>query len=74
MALYLESDTFALFKSKNLLSWIKTQELQLESDCECPDFYPLVDNLGNEKWIFSGANEFILLDHLMAKFLKREFS
>ena len=56
MALYLESDTFALFKSKNLLSWIKTQELQLESDCECPDFYPLVDNLGNEKWIFSGAN------------------
>ena len=45
-----------LFKSKNLLSWIKTQELQLESDCECPDFYPLVDNLGNEKWIFSGAN------------------
>ena len=42
-----------IIQIKKSLSWIKTQELQLESDCECHDFYPLVDNLGNEKWIFS---------------------
>ena len=57
MALYLEGDRYALLTSINLTEWTPLQELQLEGDDECPDFYPLVcADDGAEKWIFSGAS------------------
>ena len=56
MALYLTEDKFCLLRSQDAKSWEKFQDIQLISDCECPDFFSLSDNNGNEKWIFSGAN------------------
>ena len=56
MALYLTEDKFCLLRSFDAKSWEKFQDIKLHSDCECPDFFSLSDNNGNEKWIFSGAN------------------
>ena len=63
MALYLTGNKFALLSSKNLLDWTLLQEITLEDDAECPDFYPLaVDgDAGNIKWVFYGASDRYLL-------------
>jgi len=57
MALYLHEHTYALFTSDNLLQWTKLQEIILQEDTECPDFYPLpIDgNSNNIQWVFCGA-------------------
>lgn len=55
LALYLDKDLYALFLSRDLLHWEKSQEIALEGDAECPDFYPL-DLNGERKWILSGAS------------------
>lgn len=57
MALYLEGNNFALFRSNDLLNWQLWQKLSLP-DAECPNFYPLaVDgDPKNVKWVFSGAS------------------
>jgi fructan beta-fructosidase len=59
MALYLDRRShFALFISPNLKTWTHLQDVTLEGDDECPDFFPL--NLDGDpartKWIFTGAN------------------
>ena len=57
MALYLDGETYALFRSENLLNWEIMQKIDLPGDDECPDFFPLY--LGGEKyWIFSGASDY----------------
>ncbi len=63
MTLYLTEDRYALFSSHDLLNWTLIQELRLENDSECPDFYPLYvnDNPNNQKWIFSGAADYYLI-------------
>lgn len=55
MALYLDDDRYSLHTSKDALHWNKVQDLQLTGDRECPDFFPLVDESGDERWVFSGA-------------------
>ena len=63
MVLYLAENRFSLLKSKNLLDWVQIQEVVLQGDAECPDFYPLpVDgDENNIKWVFSGASDKYLI-------------
>lgn len=59
MVLFLDSHSFAILKSKNLLDWSQIQEIALPDDGECPDFYPLCadGDSKNIKWIFSAASD-----------------
>jgi levanase/fructan beta-fructosidase len=59
MVLYLADYRYLLLTSKNLLDWKRIQEISLQDDGECPDFYPLpVDgNMENMKWVLSGASD-----------------
>lgn len=56
MALYLEESRYSLLTSADAKTWTQIQELALEGCTECPDFFPLSDPSGVERWIFSGAN------------------
>ena len=56
LALYLDGNTYALFRSDNLIQWREFQRIELPGDSECPDFYPLM--LGAERyWVLSGASD-----------------
>ncbi|MCX7922341.1 MAG: glycoside hydrolase family 32 protein [Clostridia bacterium] len=57
MALYLDKNKFALLSSKNLLDWQHIQEIAIEDEWECPDFYPLPldGNKNKVKWVICGA-------------------
>ena len=63
LALYLDRDEYAIFKSDNLTDWSEIQRLSLPGDDECPDIYPLsVENEeGVTKWVFSGASDIYLV-------------
>ncbi|HEY5586753.1 MAG TPA: glycoside hydrolase family 32 protein [Ruminiclostridium sp.] len=63
MALYLAEFRFVLLTSINLLDWKQIQEITLQDDRECPDFYPLPvdDDNKNIKWVLSGACDKYLL-------------
>jgi fructan beta-fructosidase len=56
MALYLAGDRYCLLRSKDARTWERFQDLTLTGDRECPDFFPLTDAAGVERWIFWGAN------------------
>jgi sucrose-6-phosphate hydrolase SacC (GH32 family) len=51
MALYLDGDEFAIYRSSDLLSWKEASRLHLPGSSECPELFPLGD-----KWVFFGAN------------------
>jgi hypothetical protein len=57
MALYLDGSDFALLCSDNLLDWSEFQRLTLPGDAECPDFYPMLLDGRERKWVFSGASD-----------------
>lgn len=59
MSLYLEEHEFALFRSRNLLDWEEIQRITMPEDAECPDFYPLAVDGGQDhiKWVFSAASD-----------------
>lgn len=56
MALYLDSDRYAILHSEDLLFWEKVQELHLEGDNECPDWYTLPADDGTLKTVIGGAH------------------
>lgn len=56
MALYLSEDRYCLLSSEDAKSWTRFQELRLEGDSECPDFFPICNDIREEKWVFSGAS------------------
>jgi sucrose-6-phosphate hydrolase SacC (GH32 family) len=59
MALYLDRRShFALYDSPDLKAWTKLQDVTLDGDDECPDFFPLnLDgDASKQKWIYTGAN------------------
>ena len=58
--LYLDASTYALFKSENLLNWEMIQKIDIPSDAECPDFFPLYLE-GEKYWILSGASDYYLV-------------
>lgn len=63
MALYLENAEFALLRSCNLLQWEMIQRIDIPSDGECPDFFPLM--LDDERyWILSGASDYYIIGRM----------
>ena len=56
MALYLAANRYGLLRSADAKTWTKFQDLTLEGCTECPDFFPLTDESGTERWVFWGAN------------------
>ncbi len=75
MALYLdERNHFALFASPDLKSWTRLQDITLDFDDECPDFFPL--NLDGDpqkqKWIFTAANGHYIVGTFDGKQFVRE--
>lgn len=61
MALYLDNDEYMLLTSKNLIDWKQLQTIRLTGDNECPDFYPLLDENGELKWVLTGAHDCALI-------------
>ncbi len=57
MALYLDGETYALFRSEDLLKWELLQKIDIPGDAECPDFFPLWLD-GEKYWILSGASDY----------------
>ena len=55
MALYLADDRYCLLSSADAKRWTRFQDLNLKGAIECPDFFPLRDESGTERWIFWGA-------------------
>ena len=55
MALYLEDERYCLLSSSDLKEWSHLQDIVLPGTYECPDFFPLVDEDGVNRWVFSGA-------------------
>jgi sucrose-6-phosphate hydrolase SacC (GH32 family) len=65
MALHSDREhEFWLFSSPDMKSWTKLQDVTLDGDNECPDFFPLVvipggtNGIGDQqtKWVFTAAN------------------
>jgi len=56
MALYLEDDRYCLLSSPDAKTWTRFQEVPLDGDAECPDFFPIFDDSGTERWVFSGGS------------------
>lgn len=63
LALYLDGDEYAIFRSDDLLHFTRLQRLHLAGDDECPDLYPLpvANEEGTRKWVFSGASDYYLV-------------
>ena len=63
MVLYLSEDRYLLLTSSNLIDWTSMQEIVLEGDAECPDFYPLPvgGDHDNIRWVFTGASDRYLI-------------
>lgn len=61
MVLYMTGNTFALFRSADLINWEKSQLLTLEAAWECPDLFPLSADDGTVHWVFWSADGFYFL-------------
>ena len=55
MALYLADDRYCLLRSTDGKQWVRFQYITLQHDSECPDFFPLLDEAGIERWVFWGG-------------------
>jgi sucrose-6-phosphate hydrolase SacC (GH32 family) len=70
MALYLTDDRFCLLRSTDAKQWERIQNITLEHDSECPDFFPLLDEAGIERWVFwGGSGTYLIGDFDGALFL-----
>lgn len=58
MALYLDGNQYALYRSPDLKRWEELQRFTLPECIECPDFFelPVVEDPSERKWVFTGAN------------------
>jgi len=70
MALYLAGDQYCLLNSTDARTWTRFQDLSLEDVSECPDFFPLRDDSGTERWVFWGAKGI----YLVGSFDGKQFS
>ena len=75
MAIYLDQPArYALYTSPNLTAWTPLQEVTLDFDGECPDFFPL--NLdgdpAKQKWVFTGAGTHYVVGTFDGKTFARE--
>lgn len=57
MALYLDGDRYALFRSPDLKAWTRSGDVALPGDSECPDLFelPVAGGRGKRLWVFWGA-------------------
>jgi sucrose-6-phosphate hydrolase SacC (GH32 family) len=55
MALYLTDDRYCLLSSPDAKAWTRIQDIAFEGERECPDFFLLTDEAGQERWIFTAA-------------------
>ena len=55
MAPYLAEDRFCLLLSKDARSWERFQDISLPGVRECPDFFTLTDESGDEQLVFWGT-------------------
>ena len=55
MALYLSEDEYCLLTSPDAKSWELRQRFRFSGESECPDFFPLRDQAGQEHWVFWAA-------------------
>lgn len=58
MALFLEENDFAIFRSEDLLHWEQSDRFTLEDAWECPDLFRLVSDEGEACWFFWAADGF----------------
>ncbi|MGC4033295.1 MAG: glycoside hydrolase family 32 protein [Tepidisphaeraceae bacterium] len=75
MALYLDRrHEFAIFDSPDLKNWTKLQDVTLDGDDECPDFFPLPldGDKSKIKWVFTGANARYVVGTFDGKTFTRE--
>lgn len=72
MALYLAEDRYCLLSSPDAKTWTKIQDLTLDDDNECPDFFPLKDASGTERWVFSGAKGYYVVGRFDGKTFSAE--
>ena len=56
MALYLDDDRYCLLSSPDAKTWTRFQDVTLDGEIECPDFFPISDDEGKERWVFAGAS------------------
>ena len=61
MVLHLQNSLYCFLRSTDLIHWTQHQRIHLESDNECPDFFPLCDEQGQRHWILIGANDHYLV-------------
>lgn len=62
MALYLDGNDFAIYRSENLKDWQETQRLHIPGMWECPDLFqlPVRNSQGEKKWVFWSADGYYL--------------
>ena len=61
MALYLSGETYAIFKSDDLLSWTQIQSIEIANENECPNLFAIQATNGQRKWILLGAHDCYLV-------------
>ncbi len=60
--LWLEGNTYAILRSKDLTSWEETQRVTFAPAWECPDLFVLpCPATGEKKWVFWSADGYYLL-------------
>ena len=69
MIIYLDGNRFAMFRSTDLVTWEKFQDIVLPSDRECPDLFPLTTDEGEKVWIIIAASDF----YIVGKFVGGKF-
>lgn len=58
MALFLEGNDFAIFRSQDLLHWEQSDRFTLDDAWECPDLLCLTADTGETCWFFWSADGF----------------
>ena len=62
MALYLDGDEFAIFRSNDLLHFEESQRFHAKGMWECPDLFCLsVENSEEKKWVFWSADGYYMV-------------
>ncbi len=64
LVLYMTADTYALFRSRDLIHWDKIQEISVICENECPDLFPITADDGVRKWVFIGAHDRYLVGNM----------
>ncbi|MEJ5170232.1 MAG: glycoside hydrolase family 32 protein, partial [Fimbriimonadales bacterium] len=75
MSLWLDGNTYGLFRSEDLLRWTELQRLEMPGCWECPDFFemPVRGEPGERRWVFTAANGWYLVGTFDGRRFQPEF-